>query len=213
LRIHDVSLGISEGIVSWPGDPSVTIERVSSLEAGDSANVSRLTLGTHTGTHVDAPAHLFPGTRTLDSLPLEALVGQARVAHLVGATDITAADLEALDLPQDCRRLLLRTQNSDTGLAREPVLRRDYVALTPDAARWLVQRHLLLVGLDVLSVDAYAEGAGPVHRALLRAGIIIVEGLELSQVAPGDYELVCLPLKVVGGDGAPARAILIDHTA
>jgi arylformamidase len=164
------------------------------VEAGDPAGVSRLVLGTHTGTHVDPPAHFLPGTATVDALPLDVLVGPAVVAQCP-AGPIDRAVLESLALPEGSTRLLLKT-GGDAG------------ALTPDGARWLVERDVRLVGADTLSIEP-ATDKYPVHRILLGAGVVIVEGLDLAGVAPASYQLVCLPLRIVGGDGAPARAVLI----
>ncbi len=191
----------------WPGDPPYRVERWATLQEGG-ANISRLELGSHTGTHVDAPAHLLPQGSTVDTLPWEALLGPAWVIAVTQGGPIRAMDLEALAWPAECRRVLLKTRNAAQASARG-VLCTDYIALAADAAAWLVARGVLLVGLDAPSVDPWEEGAGPAHRILLEAGVVIVEGLDLGQVLPGSYELICLPLRILGGDGAPARAILI----
>jgi len=192
--IIDISLPIGPDTPVWPGDPPVLVEPVARIEAGDPAAVSRLVLGTHTGTHVDPPAHFLPGAATVDALPLDVLVGPAVVAHLPAAP-IDRAAMESLSLPADSSRVLLQT-GGDAG------------ALTPDGARWLVERGVRLVGADTLSIEPDSTDY-PVHRILLGGGVVIVEGLDLSAVAPGSYQLVCLPLRIVGGDGAPARAVLI----
>ena len=192
--IIDISRPIGPDTPVWPGDPPVLIEPVARIEAGDPADVSRLVLGTHTGTHVDPPAHFLPGTGTVDVLPLDVLIGPAVVAHFPGGP-IDRAALESLSLPEGSTRLLLRT-GGDTG------------ALTPDGARYLVERGVQLVGADTLSLEPDSRDY-PVHRILLGVNVVIVEGLDLSAVAPGSYQLVCLPLRIVGGDGAPARAVLI----
>jgi arylformamidase len=203
--IIDISLPIGPETPVWPGDPPVLVEPVARVEAGDPAGVSRLTLGTHTGTHVDPPAHFLPGAATVDALPLDVLVGPAVVADLT-AGPIDGAALESLGLSGGSVRLLLKT-GGEAG------------ALTPDGARWLVERGVRLVGADTLSIEPGTDCPGvrgcppeeqyPVHRILLGAGVVIVEGLDLAAVAPGSYQLVCLPLRIVGGDGAPARAVLI----
>lgn len=179
----------------WPGDPPVLVEPLSRVEAGDVAAVSRLALGTHTGTHVDPPAHFLAGGATVDQLPLDVLVGPAVVADLTGGGPIDAARLEALGLADGTVRLLLKTSATE-GL------------LTPDGAAWLVERGVRLVGADTLSIEPATDNY-PVHRCLLGAGVIIVEGLDLTAAAPGRYQLVCLPLRIAGGDGAPARAVLL----
>lgn len=191
----------------WPGDPVVFVERIADART-DGIKLSRLTFGTHIGTHVDAPSHVLPHGDTVDQLALEALLGPAYVLYHPRAAHITAYDLEAASIPRDCRRLLLKTPNSEKDLFSRGHLRTDYVALTADAAKWLVERRLLLVGLDALSVDPYECADLTAHRILLASGIVIVEGLNLRHVPPGDYTLYCLPLRIEGADGAPARVIL-----
>ena len=192
--IIDISLPIGPDTPVWPGDPPVLVEPVARVRDGDPADVSRLTLGTHTGTHVDPPAHFLPGAVTVDALPLDVLVGPAVVAACTSGP-IDRAALEATGLPDGSARVLLKT-GGDEG------------ALTPDGARWLVDQRVRLVGADTLSIEPEADDY-PVHRVLLGAGVVIVEGLDLRAVSPGSYELVCLPLRIVGGDGAPARAVLM----
>jgi arylformamidase len=192
--IIDISLPIGPGTPVWPGDPPVLVEPVARIENGDPAAVSRLALGTHTGTHVDPPAHFLPGAATVDDLPLEVLVGPAVVADCP-AGPIDGAALGSMALPEGSTRLLLKTG-------------RDSGALTGDGARWLVERGVRLVGADTLSIEPETDDY-PVHRVLLGAGVVIVEGLNLAAVAAGSYHFVCLPLPITGGDGAPARAVLI----
>jgi arylformamidase len=203
--IIDISRPIGPDTPVWPGDPPVLVEPVARVEAGDPADVSRLALGTHTGTHVDPPAHLIPGGATVDVLALDVLVGPAVVADFTVAGPVDPPALESLSLPEGTTRLLLKT-GRETG------------ALTPDGAQWLVERGVSLVGADTLSIEPETgpgvrgcppEEQYPVHRTLLGAGVVIVEALDLSAVAPGSYQLVCLPLRIAGGDGAPARAVLI----
>ncbi|MGH9011504.1 MAG: cyclase family protein [Acidimicrobiia bacterium] len=192
--IIDISRPLSQATPVWPGDPPVIVEPVARVEDGDPAAVSRLALGTHTGTHVDPPAHFFPGEVAVDALPLDVLVGPAVVADFP-AGPIDRAALESLSLADGSARLLLKT-GADAG------------AVTTDGARWLVERGVRLVGADTLSIEPETDDY-PVHRILLGAGVVIVEGLDLTAVVPGSYELVCLPLRIAGGDGAPARAVLI----
>ena len=198
--VIDISLSIDAGMAVWPGDPPVLVEPVSRVEAGDAGSphvgaVSRLALGTHTGTHVDPPAHFLAGGATVDELPLDVLVGPAVVADLTGGGPVDAARLAALDLPEGTVRVLLKTSAAG-GL------------VTPDGAAWLVERGVQLVGADTLSIEPATDDY-PVHRCLLGAGVIIVEGLDLTAAAPGRYQLACLPLRIAGGDGAPARAVLL----
>ena len=185
------------------------ITHTSHLDRGDRATVSRLDMGAHTGTHVDAPAHFVPGGSGVDSLDLNVLVGPAAVIHAPNTDALSADVLAGLGIPAGTERLLFRTRNSERWACDERELDEDFVAITEDGARWLVARGVRLVGVDSLSVGPYADTV-PTHQVLLRAGVIAVEGLNLSGVEPGVYQLVCLPLKIVGADGAPARAILID---
>ncbi len=210
MTIYDVSLPISESLVIWPGDPLIRITQPSRLDRGDEATVSRLEMGAHTGTHVDAPVHFIPGGTGVDALDLNLLVGPALVVHAPEADALSAELLEKLAIPPGTERVLFRTRNSQRWARGEREFWTDYVGITDEGARWLIAHGVRLVGVDYLSVAPYDELAPP-HRTLLGAGMVVVEGLDLSDVGPGVYQLVCLPLKVVGGDGAPARAILIGE--
>jgi arylformamidase len=209
MPIHDISLPISESLVVWPGDPAIQITQPSHLDRGDEATVSRLDMGAHTGTHIDAPAHFVPGGAGIDSLDLDLLVGPALVVHAVECDVLSADVLKGLSIPAGTERVLFRTHNSERWARGETEFWTDYVGITDDGARWLIERGVRLVGIDYLSVAPFDELVPP-HRTLLGAGLIIVEGLDLSKIAPATYQLVCLPLRIVGGDGAPARAILIE---
>lgn len=208
MRIYDITLTISDRLPVWPGDPPVRVSRVLDLARGDAVTLTHLDMGAHTGTHVDAPAHFIPGGATVETLPLEVLTGPARVVHLPDVDIITAEVLAAANIPPGATRVLFRTRNSDLWARGEREFRPDFVALSEDAARWLVARGVRLVGVDYLSVAGF-DDPRPVHEILLRAGVVIVEGLDLSAVPAGEYDLVCLPLKIAGAEGAPARAILI----
>ncbi len=202
MRLYDVTLPIAPGMPVYPGDPAVAIRP---WHSGTPVAVSHLSLGAHTGTHVDAPRHLREGAPGVDRLPLEALIGPARVLDLPEAERIAATDLRGLDLPGP-GRLLFRTRNSaDWRRGRFPV---EPVGLTPEAAQLLVQKAVRLIGLDSPSADAVEAADLPAHRTLLDAGTVILEGLDLFDVSAGEYELLCLPLKIVDGDGGPARVIL-----
>lgn len=203
MKIYDVTWTISPEMAVWPGDPPVSLARVKRMEAGAKNNLSHLACSAHAGTHVDAPLHFIADGADVVSLPLETLVGPARVVALPDVDAITARDLARFDL-KGVSRLLLKTRNS--GLTRTRFVE-DFVALTADAAQWVVERGVRLVGVDYLSVEAFG-GDGSVHRALLGAGVTVVEGLDLSDAPPGDYVLYCLPLKLAGSEGAPARVIL-----
>jgi arylformamidase len=209
MTIYDISVPISESLPVWPGDPEIHITQPMHLARGDMATVSRLEMGAHTGTHVDAPAHFIPGGLSVDALDLSVLVGPALVIHAPEAHALTAQVLERLNIPPGTSRVLFRTRNSDRWARGEYPFFEDYVAFTMDGAAWLVERGIRLVGIDYLSVAPFDDPV-PTHQTLLRAGIIVVEGLDLSSVAAGAYQLVCLPLKIAGAEGAPARAILIE---
>lgn len=210
MPIYDITLPITPSMPVWPGDPQVVLERVASIDAGAHANVSHLKTGVHAGTHVDAPHHFLNDHRTVENLQLEALIGPALVVQIPEErTTVAAADLEAAAIPVGVERLLLKTRNSAFWRAGQNDFRPDFVGVTADGAEWLVRRGIRLVGVDYLSVAPYKQSA-PTHEILLRAGVVIVEGLDLSVVPPGRYNLYCLPLKLVGSDGAPARAVLVS---
>ncbi|MBC8496711.1 MAG: cyclase family protein [Chloroflexi bacterium] len=212
MKIHDISLTISPNLPTWPGDPGITLERISKMEDGANANVTHMSLGVHTGTHVDAPFHFLGGdTATVESLSLDVLVGPATVVYLPDTDLITAGDLQNADLPPDAVRLLFKTRNSEIWQQGEMQFQEDFVALSADASEYLVGRGVVLVGVDYLSVAPFNDSV-PTHRILLKAGIVALEGLDLSGVEPGEYHLTCLPLKIAGSDGAPARAILTSES-
>jgi arylformamidase len=198
--VHDVSVPVREGMAVYPGDPVISMTRLLSLAAGDVANVSELTLGVHTGTHVDAPLHFFNEEPGIEALDLDVLVGPAKVVEVTGEGDIGPDAV-----PDDTERVLFKTRNS-AAWARDEFYE-DFASITPEAGRALVDAGVRLVGVDYLSV-----GSEETHQALLGPGLVVVEGLDLRGIEPGPYELVCLPLKLVGADGAPARVVLIDES-
>lgn len=202
----DVSVGISDGMVNWPGDPPVRVRRVSDLSRGAAANVSALSLGVHTGTHVDAPLHFVRDAAPIDAMPLDAMIGPARVLEIHDPRRVTPEELARHDV-KESQRLLLKTRNSCRDWTREP-FDEEFVHLTPPAAAYLAARRVALVGVDYLSVGSFRGGGDETHRLLLQAGIWIIEGLNLGPVSSGNYELLCLPLKLSGAEGAPARAVL-----
>lgn len=204
-KIFDLTVPLSRQLPTFPGDPAFQVEPAYRIQDGHPCNVSRLTLGSHAGTHVDAPYHFVESGLRVDELPLEILTGKARVVSVPAREAVDRQDLENLDLRDDLR-VLFKTRNS--GLLRQPEFRPDFVYLTADAASYLVQIGIKLVGWDYLSIEKFGNREFPAHHALLGAGVVIVEGLDLSQVEAGDYELTCLPLKLAEGDGAPARVIL-----
>jgi arylformamidase len=208
MRIYDISLSISPRLPVWPGDPPIALERVNAIARGDDYNVSRLQMSVHSGTHVDAPSHKIDGAETAEALSLKTLTGRAYVLHLPEAGEISAAVLEQADIPPRTRRLLFKTRNSELWSASSATFHKDFVAITPDGAQYLVDRGVKLVGVDYFSVAPFDDSV-PTHEIFLKAGIILVEGLDLSKVSQGRYTLYCLPLKLNGSDGAPARAILV----
>jgi arylformamidase len=210
MRIYDISLAITPGMPVWPGDPGVELERVTEIAKGANSNASRLTLGVHSGTHVDAPVHFLDGDTSVESLALETLTGRATVVDLPQAEVLDAATLGAAGIPPGTQRLLFKTRNSAYWTRGEKSFQTDFVAVDAGGAEWLVSQGVRLVGVDYLSVAPFKQSR-PTHRTLLGAGVVVVEGLDLSQVGPGTYTLYCLPLKLVGSDGAPARAILVEE--
>lgn len=210
-RITDISLPVGPRRLVWPGDPAVVVTPTARIADGAPANVSELRLGSHTGTHVDPPAHFLPGGATVDQLPLEVLMGEAVVADLTGEAGPIGPDhLERLGLGPAVTRLLAKTDNSRLWRRAEPAFPERYVALSAAGAGWLAGRGIRLVGWDFLSVEELDAAGHPTHRTLLEAGVVIVEGLDLSGVEAGVYQLVCLPLPLEDGDGAPARAVLVE---
>jgi len=207
LKIIDISIPLQPGMPIWPGSGGFKLEQMQLLNAGDPANVSRLVFDVHVGTHVDAPWHFWEDGATVDQLPLETLIGPAVVAYLPEVNAITAYDMEGLDLPSGTERLLRHTRNSNLWVRGVTEFKKDYVALTADAARWVVDHGILLIGIDYFSIQRYQDGPAA-HKILLEADVIILEGLDLASVQPGDYELILLPLKLIGAEGAPARAVL-----
>jgi len=209
MKIYDISVPISPSLPVWPGDPPVTLEQTSSMDKGAHDNVSRLACGVHTGTHVDAPHHFLNDHRTVESLALDVLIGPAQVVQLPAEVGVVTADvLEKAAVDSATTRLLLKTRNSELWAQGKTEFDTGFVGISADAASWLVDRSIKLIGIDYLSVAPYHQSI-PTHRTLLEAGMIVLEGADLSTVQPGQYQLYCLPLKLVGSDGAPARVVLI----
>jgi arylformamidase len=200
----DVSVPIRAGMLHWPGNPEVVVTQTEHLRRGDLATVSMVSLGVHTATHVDAPNHFLIDGAGVESLGLDGLIGPARVLDMGERARIQPADLEGQGIAAG-DRVLLKTRNSRYWKDRE--FRRDYTALTAEAARWLTERRVRTVGIDYLSIAAM-DAAPETHQPLLEAGICVIEGLDLSGVGAGLYDLICLPLRLEGLDGAPARVVL-----
>ncbi len=211
MPIYDISAPISMTRTPiYTGDPGIEISQSSSIAKGDAANVSLLHFGAHTATHVDAPAHFIEGGMKIDALPLDVLVGTARVIEIpIGARAITAEYVSSQKL-NNATRVLFKTRNSDFWSSGSKEFREDFTYIAPDAARVLVDQNVQLVGIDYLSVEEFKSERFETHLTLLTNNVVIIEGLDLREIAAGTYELICLPLKIASGsgDGAPARAIL-----
>jgi arylformamidase len=207
VEIFDISVPIHPAMHVWRGDPSVVIERVSSMDEGAHDNVSRIDFGAHAGTHVDAPLHFIADGAGIDRVPLDALIGPALVVDTTHFDrHLDAAALDALGTPPGTDRVLFKTTNSQ--LWASDRFETGFIGVTEDGARWLVERGVRLVGIDYLSIAPYGDSV-PTHRVLLGAGVAILEGTDLRGVEPGAYELICAPLRIVDADGAPARAVLV----
>lgn len=204
-KLLDVTVPLAQGLPTYPGNPAFELHAVKRIADGGSSNVSALALGTHTGTHVDAPRHFIDDGMTVDALPLDLLIGRARVVEIPKRGPITANDLAAAGLREDLR-VLLKTPNS--ALWNSAEFHEEYAHLTDAGARYLVEQGVKVVGIDYLSIEKFKQAGAPAHRALLSNGVIIIEGLNLAEAEPGMYEMYCLPLRIVGGDGAPARVVL-----
>lgn len=210
MRIYDVSVAISEQTPTYPGDPGIEISEWAAIRRGDAANVTLLHLGAHTATHVDAPAHFIEGASRAEALPLDVLVGPARVMEIPEEVRVIQASHLSTDELRGATRVLFKTRNSRFWANTANGFRTDYTYLAPDAARLLVGAGVRLVGIDYLSVEAFKAERFETHEVLLSSGVVIIEALDLREITAGPYELICLPLKITGGtgDGAPARAIL-----
>lgn len=210
-RIIDISTPVVNRGLVYPGNPAIEITPQQSIAAGASANVSSVFFGSHTGTHVDAAKHFFDDGETVDQLPLDRLIGRATVLEFAeDVMQIGAQELDGQPL-EGARRVLLKTRNS--ALLEEAEFNRNYTFLAPDGAELLAERGVELVGIDYLSIEQFRSGHHRTHRTLLERRIVIVEGLQLGGVAPGVYDFICLPLRLAGMDGAPARAVLLEIDA
>lgn len=205
----DVSVPLRSGMVHWPDNPPVVVERTMDLAKGDSCTVSRFSMGAHTGTHMDAPSHFVAGGASLDALPLDAVVGPARVIAIRSPRAITVEELRRHAIRRG-ERLLFRTRNSARCWKTDAFVE-DFVHVAAEAARYLAERRVRLVGVDYLSVGGFVRDGRETHEALLGAGVWIVEGLDLSGVRPGPVDLLCLPLRLADSEGAPARAFVRER--
>ena len=210
MKIYDVSVPISDRTPVYEGDPKVEITTAHAISGGAPANVSNLCFGAHTGTHVDAPNHFIEGSRKIDELPLDILIGKVRIVEIdKSAAAVEAEHIENADL-DGVERVLFKTRNSGFWSDLGQGFRKDFVYIAPDAAQKLVDLGVKLVGIDYLSVEKFGSEDFATHITLLKNQVIIIEGLDLREVSAGNYELICLPLKIAAGtgDGAPARTVL-----
>ncbi len=208
MRYYDISVPITADMPVFAGDPPVEITRYSSIEKGDLANVSRLVMGAHTGTHIDAPLHFFRSGRAVDEIPLDNLIGPATVVEVPEAQEISREVVVRAELTGK-QRILFKTGNS--WLWDKKTFQKDFVSLSSQAAEYLVGAGVKLVGIDYFSVERFGAPEPLAHRALLGAGVVVLEGINLSAVRPGHYELICLPLCIRDCDGAPCRAVLVER--
>ncbi|HEQ97934.1 MAG TPA: cyclase family protein [candidate division Zixibacteria bacterium] len=202
----DISVTIRDNMITWPGDSKVNIGREMEIARGDTANLTHLDMSAHTGTHMDAPLHFMENGKDISRMPLSAVIGEVRVLEINGVDVIGTEDLKRHEIKKD-ERILFKTKNSDLNWYDEP-FNENFVHLSTEAAEYLANLKVQMVGIDYLSISGYKKNEARVHKAILQAGIWVIEGLNLTGINPGRYELVCLPLKILGGDGAPARAII-----
>lgn len=207
-RFFDVSMELAEDIPIWPGSRGFRMFRTMSIGDGDPANVSLIEMDVHAGTHIESSLHFLEDGEPLEALPLDRFVGPAQVVTIDGP-DVTADALDGCDIPEDTTRLLLKTRNSAMADLTHGAFEPAYAGLTAEAARWIIDRAISLVGIDYLSVQRFSDGP-ETHRILMRAGVAILEGLDLRAVEAGRYTLVCLPLRLGVAEAAPARVILVD---
>jgi arylformamidase len=207
MKYTDISVPLSSQIPKWPGSIGFSRKQTSIESGGNSIRNSEIHCDVHVGTHIDAPAHHLAEGATVDKLILNTLIGPATIIEIQEAHEVTASILAQSEIPQKATRLLIKTQNSQLWKNGYNKFLKTFIGLKPDAAEWLVQRGIRLVGIDYLSVQPFNDDS-QTHTILLGAGVIIVEGLDLSAVKPGQYHLICLPLNIVGSEGAPARAVV-----
>ncbi|MPM49835.1 Kynurenine formamidase [bioreactor metagenome] len=211
MKVIDISVTITPGMPVWPGDEQVDLHRRAKIEEGAHANVSLIAASAHTGTHVDAPFHFIADGYTVESLPMDALVGPAQVVQIPSNVEVISAEvLQDLKLEPVIERILFKTANSKLWENEDAPFNTTFVGIDESGAEWLVKRGVKLVGIDYLSIAPYKRSK-PTHDVLLGANVVIVEGLDLREANAGKYTLVCLPLKLKGADGAPARAVLIEN--
>ena len=207
MVIFDISIGIDENLPLWPGDPELRLHWAANIEQGDLVNLTELSMSIHTGTHIDAPLHFLPNGKPIDSLSLNVFMGEAQVVAIPQDVNLITVNILQDVCEINAARILFKTKNSQ--LWETSKFQQDYVALEASAAQWLVDQGVQLVGIDYLSIAPFKDPA-PTHKILLSNNVVIVESLDLRSVEPGLYTLICLPLKLVGREAAPARAILLN---
>lgn len=211
MNIFDVTIAVSESVPIYAGDPTVNVTAAKSMSAGDTANVSQIAFGVHTGTHVDAPNHFIDGTRRVHELDPAKLVGPCRVVAV--PEDVVAIEPEHVGDLDGASRVIFKSRNSQFWSEPERGFRKDFTYITPATAKLLVDNNIVLVGIDYLSIEKSGSPGHPVHVTLLEKEVVILEGVDLRKIEPGDYDLICMPLKYEGGggDGSPARTFLIKR--
>ena len=212
MTLHDISLPITEDLPTWPGDPGIILDKISQISEGEVANLTHISSSVHIGTHIDAPYHFLGNGETVENISLDLLVGPAEVIEISTDQDITAQDLQNVGVTGKNKRLLIKTSNSNFWAEGVSEFQEDFLSLKPEAAAYLVDCGVKVVGIDYLSIGPFSDPE-PTHRVLLEAGVLVIEGLDLSRIDPGTYRLMCLPLKIVGSDGAPARVLLQEESS
>lgn len=205
-KYYDVSVQVSPQLPIWPDTQTIEFQRTFDMDRGDIANDTTIQMSVHTGTHIDAPLHFVASGKSIDQLPLDTLLGPVTVVDVGEIDSITSQYLKSLSLPSHVKRLLFKTKNSKLW-QHSKEFEPNFVALTPDAAEWIVSQNIILVGIDYLSIQRFYDGP-ETHIILLQSEVIVIEGLNLIEVPPGNYYLICLPINLQGVEGAPARVIL-----
>ena len=207
MKLYDISLPISGKLPFWPGDPQVVLKMTSSIAGGDQCNITKIQMGVHTGTHIDAPYHFLRDGSTIDAIPVETFIGTCLVVEIDSEVLIEKKDLQKCNIT-GYSRILIKTRNSEMWANSISSFEKNFVALAIDAAQYLTEINTILIGIDYLSIESFHSEDSSVHKLLLRNNIAILEGLNLSGVKAGIYGLICLPLKLQGCEGAPARVLL-----
>lgn len=210
MKLYDISLPISNDLPVWPGDPSVSLMMTSSILKGDQCNITKIQMGAHAGTHIDAPYHFLKDGATIGTIPIETFIGSCFVVELDAEVLIEKKDFQKYNL-NGHSRILIKTRNSELWANNISSFDTNYVSLGIDAAQYLVEMKTILVGIDYLSIESFQSDGCPVHKLLLKNNITVLEGLNLSGVKAGVYELICMPLKLQGCEGAPARVLLREE--